>query len=97
MSYEDLFMLTKEKTELELKVNCLKNKLNETQNLLNIMIQNQSIPNKKRKTNTKMDFYHEHKNDEDIVKKIELYKQTFPNVKVPWMFVKALTDAKLKI
>jgi hypothetical protein len=97
MSYESLIELTKEKTELESKVTVLQNKLYETQNLLNLMISKQTVTlrkGEKTSRNEKKQFYHTHKGDEDIQESVELYKKTFPNISVPWMFIKALTDEK---
>lgn len=57
-----------------------------------------AIVNNKRRINKKYEYYRDHKEDEDVIEQISLFKDTFPNIrKAPWQFVKLITDHKYKL
>lgn len=91
----DVLKLLKEQAEMQDVITNLQNKLRSTQNSLDVLLSSQKIPRKY--VNKKIAYYHQHKNDKNVVEAIALFKETFPNVKVPWMFVKSITDSQFDL
>jgi aspartokinase len=90
---DKVYELVEMNIELESNVVILKSKLEHATNMLNTLLSQQKTV-KKRK-NVKMQYYRDHKNDDDIIEQVQVFKDTFPGMKVPWTFVKSLTDKKL--
>jgi hypothetical protein len=82
-------------TILEGKIVQLRNDLENNRNMLNMLI-NEEKPVRRKVQDVKTIFYKEHKNDKDVHSMVEQYKLTFPQLRVPWQFLKCLTDRKLK-
>ena len=82
--------------EKDASIITLQNKISSLTTLVNIMTAEEP---KKRKykvsqqTIEKREFYKNHKNDPEVEKEIELFKQTFPDVKTPpWHLRRSITD-----
>lgn len=77
-------------------ITTLKNKISSLTTLINIMTT--EGPGKRKynvsqKTIEKREFYKNHKNDPEVEEEIELFKQTFPDVKTPpWHLRRSITD-----
>jgi hypothetical protein len=88
--------------EKDSTVTTLQNKISSLTTLLNIMTEEVTTINEEPKkriyrptiqTLAKREFYKIHKNDPEVEKDIELFKQTFPDVKTPpWHLRKSITD-----
>lgn len=74
----------------------LQNKISSLTTLVNIMTAEE--PKKReykisQQTIEKREFYKNHKRDPEVEKEIELFKQTFPDVKTPpWHLRRSITD-----
>jgi hypothetical protein len=88
--------LLEKNTILEGHIVQLRNSLESSRNMLDMMINDQKPPRRKSCKDVKTLYYQEHKNDDDIQSMVSLYKKTFPTIKVPWQFTKRLTDEKYK-
>jgi len=88
--------LLQKNTLLESQIVQLRNSLESNRNMLEMMINDQKTPRRKLSQDVKTLYYQDHKNDEDIQSLVNLYKKTFPQIKVPWQFTKRLTDEKYK-
>lgn len=78
-----LFAIVQEK---DATIISMQNKISSLTTIVNILIEGE--PNNKKykisdQTLAKREFYKNHKNDPEVIKEMELFKQTFPYVKTP--------------
>lgn len=84
--------LQNENAQLTRQVECLKARNKELET--HILMEDVKTAGK-RSQSAKMQYYHAHKTDPDIVEQLEkrLNKAGLPNYRAPWYWVKQLTDA----
>lgn len=99
--YEKVISLSERNTQLENEVAALNNKLEHKTGLLDMVTKNVAkLPKKqseeaaKRRRET-FDYYHNHRNDADVLEYLKPFKEAYPGVRVPFSLIKHFTDKKL--
>ena len=82
--------------ELEKEIQQLKATLVTKEANFATLLESQKKPRRSTQAkNDKNKYYHEHKNDPDILSQVESFSKTYPGVKVPWYLIKKMTNEKM--